>query len=69
MPSGLQVSGSARHPTTAGTQSLSRYDNDCLNKPNTEDANVCAVGDRESPVMKEQLVKKYPSVFMQKYIY
>lgn len=37
--------------------------NDHLNKPNAEDAKVYTVGDRESLVMKEQLVKKYQRVF------
>ena len=46
-----------------GMKIVAYLDNDQLNKPNTEDANVYAVGDGESPVMKEQLVRKYPSVF------
>ena len=46
-----------------GMKIVAYLDNDQLNKPNTEDGNVYAVGDAESPVTKEQLVKKYPSVF------
>ena len=38
-------------------------DNDDLNKPDTKEAKVYTVGDRDSPVTKVQLVKQYPTVF------
>ena len=38
-------------------------DNDQLNKPNTGKAEVYTVEDEGTPVTKEQLVQKYPSVF------
>ena len=59
-----KLGGSARHLTTAGMQSLSRYEDSSISEQQSlEDVKVYTVGDRESLVTKEQLVKKYPSVF------
>ena len=46
-----------------GMKIVAYLNNDQLNKPNTEDANMYAVGDGESQVTKEQLIRKYPHVF------
>lgn len=45
-------------------QSLSWYEDSSISKQRSlEDVKVYTVGDGESLVTKEQLVKKYPSVF------
>ena len=46
-----------------GMEIVAYLDNDDLNKPDTKEAKVYTVGDRDSPVTKEQLVKQYPTVF------
>ena len=46
-----------------GMNIVTYLDNDQLNKPNTGDLEVYALIEKDGPLMKEQLFKKYPQVF------
>jgi len=52
------------HKACLGMRIGTYLDNDQLHKPSTKNAEVYVVGDRNcSPITKEQLIQKYPSVF------
>ena len=46
-----------------GMNIVTYLDNDQLNKPNTGDSEVYALIEKDGPLTKEQLFKKYPRVF------